>query len=303
MKKEKIYDVIIIGAGPAGLTAALYAARYKLNALIFGSETESALWLAHKVENYPGFDEISGPDLLKKMAEQVKKIGVEIKNEKVNKIIKEKQNFIVFSDKNERYEAKTLILALGTERQKLELPKADKFLGKGLSYCATCDARFFKGKEVCVIGGSNAAAMAALLLSEYAKKVFIIYRKAELRAEPIYVERIKKNKKIEIIYNSNIKEIIGEEKIEAIVLDNGKKIELQGIFVEIGSVPNEVLLKPLGVKTDNGIIANEKMETNVHGIYAAGDVIKKQLRQIVTAENDGAIAAFNVFSYVKSKSR
>lgn len=293
------YDLVIVGAGPAGLTAAIYAARYKLRTLVIGKDAGLASY-AHTIENYPGFSSISGIELLKKMKDQATSLGVKIIENEVKEIKKDK-GFIVFTE-NKKYKAKAVILALGTERKKLNLPEEAKFLGKGISYCATCDAPMFKNKVVAVIGGSNAAVMSALLLAEYAKKVYLIYRYKELKAEPIQIEKLKKNKKIEILYNSEIEKISGKNFVDAIILNNKKKLEVQGIFVEIGNVPSTYLSKKLNIAIDKEgfILTNQAMETNVWGVFAAGDIRKKPLRQIITAASDGAIAAFSAYLYIKS---
>ncbi len=304
------YDLIIIGAGPAGLASAIYATRYKLKTIVFGKELGGQAVHAYKIENYPGFKLISGQELMKKMQEQVKSLGIKISEEKVIDITKikekkEKNNFIV-STHNKKYEAKTIILALGTERKKLNLPNEDKFLGKGVSYCATCDTPFFKNKIVAVVGGSNAAVMSALLLAEYAKKVYVIYRGKELGAEPLRIEQLKKNKKIKIIYNTEIKAIQGKNFVESIMLNNkkskeNKKIVLQGVFIEIGFIPLSYLAKKLSIKTNKEgfILTNQLMETSIKGAFAAGDCIVKPLRQIITAASDGAIASYSAYSYLK----
>lgn len=300
-KNNKKYDLIIIGAGPAGLTAAIYAARYKLKTIVFGKEMESQASHAYIIENYPGFKVISGPELIKKIKKQVNNLGVKIQEEEIIDIEKQKKDFVVSTD-NKKYKSKAIILALGTESRKLNLPNEDRFVGKGISYCTICDAPLFKNKVVAVIGGSDAAAMSALLLAEYAKKVYVIYRGKQLRAEPLRIEQLKKNKKIEIIYNANVKEIKGKEFVESIAL-NKKELKVNGIFVEIGNVPPTYLAKRLVINTDKEgyILTNNKMQTNIPGIFAAGDIIAKPLRQIITAANDGAIAAFSAYSYLKER--
>lgn len=297
-----MYDLIILGSGPAGLTAALFAARYKLNALVIGKELGGQTNYASVVENYPGVKSISGVDLIKIIKSQVTELKVNIIEEEITNIIKEKPGFIVMANKN-KYESKTLIFTLGTERKKLNLPEEEKFIGKGISYCATCDSPLFKNKIVAVIGGSNSAAMSALLLSKYTKKVYIIYRGKELRAEPIRIGQIKKTKNIEIIYNAEVQKISGKNFVEKIKLTNGKEIAAQGIFIEIGSTPSTYLIKRFALKTDSQgyIITNNAMETNIEGVYAAGDCISKKLRQIVNACGEGATAAFSAYSYLKSK--
>ena len=295
------YDLIIIGAGPAGLTAAVYAARYRLKIAVFGKEIGGQASHAYKIENYPGFKTISGLELIKKLKEQVKNLDVEIFEEEIIDIAKEKNHFVI-STYNKKFNSKAIILALGTERKKLNLANEDRFGGKGISYCAICDAPLFKDKTVAVIGGSDAAAMSALLLAEYAKKTYVIYRGKQLRAEPIRVEQIKKNKKIEIIYDVNVKEIKGKNFVESLILDNEKELKVDGIFVEIGNVPPTYLIKKLEVKTDKEkyILTDKEMHTNIQGVFAAGDCCVKPLQQIVTAASDGAVAAFSAYSYLKS---
>ena len=297
-----MYDLIILGSGPAGLTAALYAARYKLNVLVIGKELGGQANYASVIENYPGVKTISGIELIKIMKSQVASLGVKIIEGEITNIIKEKHNFTIMADKKE-YQASAIVFALGTERKKLNLPEEAKFIGKGISYCATCDAPLFKDKVVAILGGSNSAAMSAILLSKYAKKVYIIYRGKELRAEPIKINQIKKIKNIEIIYNAEVSNISGKNFVEKILLTNKKMLEIQGIFVEIGSTPSTYLIKKLGLRTDyQGYIAvNNEMETNIQGLFAAGDCISKTLRQIINAAGEGATAAFSAYSYLKSK--
>lgn len=301
-----MYDLIIIGAGAGGLTAALFAVRYKLNTLVLSKDIGGLSLEASKIENYPGFISISGNELMELFRKQVAALGVEIVQEEVIRIDKilTGNSFVVTTEKNS-YDAKAIILAIGTKRRKLNVAGEDKFLGKGVSYCANCDAPLFKKKIVAVVGGSDAAAMSALLISEYAKKVYIIYRKSDLRAEPITVEKIKKNKKIEIIYNANVSKISGKDFVESVLLDNGKELKIDGLFIEIGTTPSLALTKPLGLNTDSlgYIITNEKMETNVEGVFAVGDIVKKDLRQIITACSDGAIAALSAYKYIKQIKR
>ncbi|MEM1535973.1 MAG: FAD-dependent oxidoreductase [Candidatus Pacearchaeota archaeon] len=294
----KVYDVIILGAGPAGLTAALYCARYKLETLVLAKEVGGKVNYIHVIENYPGFQEISGLEFIKKLKSQVEKLKVEIRQEEVIEIEKEK-NFIIKTHEG-TYFSRAIIIALGTENKKLGLENEEKLIGKGISYCATCDAPLFKNKIVAVIGSGNSAVMTALLLAEYAKKVYLITKYEEMKAESIKVEEIKRNVKIEII-KGNVKKIIGEKFVEAIVLDDDSVLECQGIFVEIGKVPATSLARKLKVELDEKgyIVVNEKRETNVPGVFACGDCVAKPLRQIVTAASDGAIAANSVYEFLK----
>ncbi|MFH1823325.1 MAG: FAD-dependent oxidoreductase [archaeon] len=295
-----MYDVIILGLGPAGLSAALYCARYKLKTLIIGELIGGMTTYAHKVENYPGIDEISGMDLIKKMHAQLKKYPIDIKQEQIIGAKKGKE-FVVKTKKDE-YRSKAIIFAAGTERKKLNLPGAEDFIGKGLSYCAICDAPLFKNKVVVVIGGSDAAVMDSIMLSQHAKKVYLVYRRKELRAEPVWIDEVLSNKKIEVIYDEELKKIIGSKVVEKIKL-NRRELEVSGVFVDIGSVPSTVLIKKLGLKTDkcDYIITDANRKTNVDGVFAAGDCIETPLKQIITACADGAIAATSAFKFLKRK--
>lgn len=296
------YDLIIIGSGPSGLTAALFALRYKLKVLVIGQELGGQINYAYKIENYPGIHSINGHELTKIMKAQVENMGCKRIEQEVKGIMKEKGMFRVITDSSSYY-AKAIILGLGTMRRKLNLPQEDKFIGKGISYCVTCDAALFRNKTVAIVGGSNAAVMNAILLAKYVKKLYIIYRGKKLRAEPLRVEQVKKNKKIEIIYNAEVKAINGTRFLESITLSNGKKLAINGLFIEVGNVPHTFLTSKLKVKTDSQgyIIVNQDMETNVRGVYATGDCISKKLRQLVNACGDGAIAAFSAYLYLQNK--
>nr|MCK4930248.1 FAD-dependent oxidoreductase [Nanoarchaeota archaeon] len=222
-------------------------------------------------------------------------------------IIKQEKSFKVETRQKKEYETKTIILALGTERRKLNVPGAKEYEGKGIHYCATCDGVFYKDKTVGVIGGSNSAAHSALLLSRFAKKVFIIYRKQEIRAEPVLKDRINQTKNIEIINDTNVTEVKGSKFVEKVMLDNvykGKKeLVLDALFVEIGSVPNSAIAKQLGIRLtqSNEIIVNAQCETNIKGVYAAGDVTNTVLRQGIVGASQGAIAASSAYQFVTGK--
>ena len=302
-----IYDLIIVGAGPAGLSAAIYASRYNLNALVVGDELGGMAAEAYKVENYPGFKSVSGMELMNKFKEQIKGL-VDIKQEKIIELKKE-DNFAITTKEN-IYKSKTVIIASGTKRRKLNIKGEKEFLGKGVSYCATCDATFFKDKIVGVVGGNDAAAMSALLLAEYAKRVFIIYRKEKIRAEPLRVSQLEKNKKITIINNTNVIAVNGDKMMSSVTLDRefnkSKELAFDGLFIEIGSVPSTVLTKKLGIELDEEgyIIIDSTQKTNVDGFYAAGDITtnSNKFRQIITAASEGAIAAHSVYGFLKNKS-
>ncbi len=296
--------MIIIGGGPAGLTAAIYATRYKLKTLVLSKTIGGTAATAHKICNFPSYNEIKGFEIMKNFAEHVKYLGTEIVYNEVLEIKNQKKGFTVKTKKQE-YSSKKIIFATGTNHLKLNIPGEGKFLGKGVSYCATCDATFFKDKKVCVIGGGDAALTAALLLAEYSQEVYIIYRKKEfIRAEPSWIELVEKNKKIKTIFNEEITEIIGNEKVEKVKLKNSKKeLSTQGVFIEIGSKPKTKLLDSLNIKKDSkGYLEVDKsQETNTKGLYAVGDVTNNQLKQIITASAEGAIAAFNCYKEIKKE--
>jgi len=307
MGKENItdYDVCILGGGPAGLTSAIYSRRYGLHTVLISKDIGGMANLAEKIENYPGF-EGTGLELMKKFWEQAKKFGVEFLNSEAVDLHKNKTGFITELKDRRVIHSKSIILALGTEKRKLNIPGEDEFLGKGVSYCATCDANFFKGKVVGVIGGSNSAAKSALILSRIAKKVYIIYRRGELRCDKVEKEKIKKAGNIEVIYNSVPLKIKGEDRVEGIEIASEKEkreIKLDGVFVEIGSIPVTDIAKRLGVKTNKEgyIIVDEDMATNVRGVYAAGDVVESKLKQVIVAAGQGAIAAHSVKDYLSQK--
>lgn len=296
--KNEVYDTIIIGAGPAGMTAAIYAARYKLKALIISKDVGGVANLAHKVENWPGIESITGTELMLKFRKHVESLGVKIILEEVEKL---SNKFEIVTSSGKKFKAKTLILTLGTIRRKLNIPGEDEFIGKGISYCPTCDAAFFKDKTVCVVGGRNSAVMAALLLTEYAKKVYTIYRKGKLRADPILIERVEKSPKVEMIYNAEVAKVLGKKFVEKIVLKDGKEMKIEGVFIEIGGIPSTDLAKQLKIKLDESksIIVDENMKTNIKGVFAAGDINNTPFKQIVTACGEGAIAAYSAFHYLK----
>ncbi|MGB9911552.1 MAG: thioredoxin-disulfide reductase [Microgenomates group bacterium] len=303
-----IYDLIIIGAGPAGLTASIYASRYRINHLVIAKDLGGAMALASSVENYPGFERISGLELAQKMLAQAQNLGTQVKWEEVIDLRKKENIFEVETANGNQYQAKALILAMGTKRRELGVPGEKEYLGKGVSYCATCDAAFFKEKLVAVIGGANAAVMSADHLSRFASKVYLIYRKKPLRAEPLWRERVEKNEKIEIVYETNVLEILGDgKKVTGVKLDRPYQekeiLEVDGVFVEIGGVPGTELAQKLGVEVDEKgyIKVNSRMETNLPGVFAAGDIanVAGEFQQIVVAAGEGALAVTGVYKYLK----
>lgn len=301
MNNKEMFDVAVIGLGPAGYTAALYTARYKLKTLQIGKEPGGLMSEAPKVRNFPSYPNISGMDLAMKMEEHVKDTGVDVFYGEVKDLKGKDLDFTVKTTRG-NYKAKKIILATGQERRKLGLNREEDFTGRGVSYCATCDANFYDDQIVGVVGGGDAALASALLLADHAEKVYILYRRGEFfRPEPIRIEQVKKNDKIETIFEVNVEKLIGNKTLEAVKLDNGKKLRIDGLFIEVGSVPNTDLAKQQGIDlTENGyIITDERGRTNVPGIYAAGDVTDSPLKQIVTAAGQAAKAANTAYEELK----
>lgn len=288
-----MYDIIIVGAGPAGLTAAIYALRANKKVLIFEAKACGGQILnASVVENYPGIISISGFDYSKSLVEQVKKIGGEIKFETVIKVEKDKK---VYTEEG-NYQAKAVIIATGASNRKLNIENEEDFVGKGVSYCASCDGNFFKGKTVAVVGGGNTALEDAIYLSNIAKKVYIIHRRDTFRGERKLVKDVQSKDNIEIILNSNVIKINGEKKLDSIdIKDNEEKVsnlKIDGCFIAVGQSPRNDIFANIVDLNDYGYIETiDDVHTKVDGIYIAGDTRVKLLRQLVTATSDGAIAA------------
>jgi len=297
----KIYDLVIIGGGPAGMGAAIYASRYKINCVIVSPALGGIIADAHTIENWLGENSISGMDLVKKFAGHVKAQKVPIIEECTTKITQNQANpglYNVYTD-TKILRTKFVLISSGLMRRKLNVPGEKEFSGKGISYCATCDAPLFRGFNAAVIGGGDSAASAAILAAKYAKQVYIIYRKDKLKAEPYWQDMIKRTKNIKVMYNTNVTEFLGDKMLKGAKLDNGKELKLDGVIVEVGSVPTDMLIKDLKVKTDDKgyIMVDQTMQTNIKGIYAAGDVnnASNNFKQIATAFGESAVAANAVF--------
>lgn len=306
MKNKFDYDLAIIGGGPAGLAAAVYASRGGMKTAIFekaligGQITTTA-----DVENYPGFEEnVSGFDIADKMKKQAEKFGTEILQENIKSIQSEDFKKTVQTDSN-TYKVKTVILATGANPRKLGVPGEAKFTGSGVSYCATCDGALYKGKTVAVVGGGDSAVEEAIFLTKFAEKVYIIHRRDELRAVKLIQKRAFENDKIEIIWDSIVKEVNGSDFVENIALYNKKKkvnseLKLDGVFIYVGIIPNNELVKSNVELDEQGfILTDETMRTKTTGVYAAGDVVHKALRQVITAASDGATAAFSAEKWIE----
>ena len=303
-----IYDVIIIGAGPAGLTAGIYAKRACLNALILCDKysVSSQICNTYEVCNYPGFNNITGQSLYDNFEKHAIELGVNIIKEKVVEIKDIKLDIKKVVTKENEFSTKTIILSTGGEPKKGGFEREDEFVGNGLSYCATCDGGFFKDKEVAVIGGGDVAAEDAIYLSKIAKKVYMIVRKSEMRATMILQEELKNTDNIIVIYDSVVKEVYGNGKLEGLLYKNKNdiimsEITVDGVFVGIGMTPDSSLLKDKVEMVGEYIKADETCKTSLPGIFVAGDVRKKQLRQVITAASDGANAITSVQKYLIEK--
>ena len=297
--------VIILGSGPAGLTAALYTARANLNPLVIGGvEWGGQLMLTTDVENYPGFvDGIKGPDLMENFRKQAKRFGAEIINENVTSVDFKKNPFQVSTAEN-NYNANTIIIATGANSKWLGLSSEQKLIGRGVSSCATCDGFFFKNKNIVVVGGGDSAMEESLFLTKFAKKVTVIHRRAKLRASKIMQERAFKNNKIEFVWDSEIVDVIGENSVTGIKIKNIKTnqvsdMEVQGLFVAIGHKPNTDFLKGQIDLNEKGYVIHNGTRTNIDGVFVAGDVYDFRYRQAVTAAGHGCQAAIDVEKFIE----
>jgi thioredoxin reductase (NADPH) len=301
-----MYDLIIIGGGPAGLTAGLYNARARLDVLLLEQFTPGGQVLTtDRVENYPGFpDGISGFELVDKMKAQAENFGLTIRNEEVVRLDLSNEKKIVVTNKGSM-ETKTIILASGAKWKKLGIEGEELLTGKGVSYCATCDGPFYKDQEVAVIGGGDTAVEEAIFLTRFASRIHLVHRRDMLRAIKLLQERAMAEKKIEFVWDTVPAKILGQNGVEGIELKNVKtgeitRKEVQGVFIFIGQTPNTGLIKDMVKLDENGfIITDDNMETSVPGLFAAGDVRSKHFRQIATAVGEGAVASFSVNRYLE----
>lgn len=304
-----MHQLLIVGCGPAGLTAGIYSARYGVDFVVVGRDYGLA-GEAHLVENYPGFQSISGLELVERMRSHLSSYGVDVRmGEEVLKILKTNGRFKTVLSSSEVLEAEAVIYAAGSKHRRLEIPGEGELLGRGVSYCATCDGPLYRNKRVAVIGGSNSAAQSALLLAQHASKVYILYRRDRLRCEAVLARRIEENRKIEVVYRVVPVEFRGEQRLESILLRRVEgglfSLEVDGVFVEIGITPNVEPVKGLGVELDEEgrIKVKPDQSTNIEGFFAAGNVTSgsNKFDQIITAAAEGAIAAATAYQYLKSK--
>ncbi|MFJ5770370.1 thioredoxin-disulfide reductase [Psychrobacillus sp. NPDC093180] len=307
MTDEKIYDVIIIGAGPAGMTAAVYTSRANLSTLMIERGIPGGQMAnTEEVENYPGFETILGPELSTKMFDHAKKFGAEYAYGDVSEIV-DGEVYKTVKVSGKEYKALAVIISSGAEYKKMGIPGETELGGRGVSYCAVCDGAFFKGKNLVVVGGGDSAVEEGAFLTKFADKVTIVHRRDQLRAQKILQDRAFANEKIDFIWNTTLKEIHGKEgKVGSVTLvstvdGSEREFQTDGVFVYVGMLPLTKPFSNLGILNENGyIVTNERMETAVPGIFGAGDVRDKMLRQIVTATGDGSIAAQAAQHYIEN---
>lgn len=306
MSEEQIYDCIIIGAGPAGMTAAVYTSRANLSTLMIERGIPGGQMAnTEDVENYPGFDNILGPELSNKMFDHAKKFGAEYAYGDIKEIV-DGEEYKIVNAGNKEYKGRSVVITAGAEYKKLGIPGEQELGGRGVSYCAVCDGAFFKNKELVVVGGGDSAVEEGVYLTRFASKVTIVHRRDELRAQKILQQRAFDNDKIDFLWNKTVKEIHEDGgkvgKVTLVDTQTGEEQEFacDGVFIYIGMLPLSKPFENLGITNAEGYIeTNERMETQVEGIFAAGDIREKSLRQIVTATGDGSIAAQSVQHYVE----
>ena len=305
-EKKLNYDVVIVGAGPAGMTAALYASRANLSVLmldrgIYGGNLNNTA----TIENYTGFPSVEGPDLAKQMYEGATQFGAEYAYGTVTNVQMDGELKKITTDMGDTFTAKALVIASGSDQKKLGVPGEEEYSGKGVSYCAVCDGAFFKGKHLIVVGGGDSAVEEGMYLTQFADKVSVLVRRDHLRAAAVAQEKAKKNSKMEFIFNTSVTSIIGDgQKVTGVKTHDNKtgedgEMSADGVFIYIGNVPLTTAFRGLDILDDQGwVITDDKMSTKLPGVFAIGDVRETPLRQIATAVGDGALAGQEVFKYV-----
>ncbi|AHC51270.1 thioredoxin reductase [Sulfolobus acidocaldarius SUSAZ] len=312
VKEGEKYDTIIIGLGPAAYSAALYAARFMLKTLVIGETPGGQLTEAGEVDDYLGLIGINAQDMIKVFNKHIEKYEVPVLLDIVEGFKREGDEFVVKTKRKGEYKADTLILAIGVKRRKLNVPGENEFAGRGVSYCSICDAPLFKNRTTVIVGGGDSALEGAEILSRYSNKVYLVHRRDQFKAQPIYVELVKKKPNVEIILNSVVKEIKGEKLVKSVIIQNintgeTREIQTNGVFVEIGFEPPTEFARAHGIEVDNNgyIKVDEWMRTNVEGVFAAGDCTGMWLgfRQIITATAQGAVAAHAAFNYLNQRKK
>jgi len=302
-----MYDTIIIGAGAAGLTAAIYAIRREMNIMVISRDIGGQMLWTNEIENYPGFSSITGYELIEKMKQQALGFGVEIKETEVKRIEHLGDGSFLVHTGRDTFSARTVIVTMGLSPRRLAVPGELELSGKGVTYCATCDGPFFKNKSVAVIGGGNSALDAAELMSKIASQVYLVHRSREFKAFEALVQEVKSRKNIEIILDSQIKEISGDNKVEKMILINNdtkeeRELSIEGVFVEIGRIASTDLVAEFAERnTQNKIIINDRCETKTPGLFAAGDVTNSEFKQITIATGQGTVAALAAYQYIQQQ--
>ena len=301
------YDVAIVGGGVGGFSAAMYCGRLRLRTILLTEFRGGTIILTNHVTNWPGIKAISGMDLAKNIEEHALEYKPDVVDAKVVSVQKTDSGFALTDSEGKKHESKTIIFATGSNTRMLNVPGEKELENKGVHSCALCDGLFYKDKNVAVIGGSDSAVKEALLLTQWAKKVYIIYRKEKIRAEPVNLERVHENKKIEIINNTNVKELVGKGKLEKLILDppykGSNEFRVDGVFVEIGRIPNSELAKALGVKLNekDEIVINRKAETNVPGVFSCGDVCDTIFKQAIVGAGEAVLASYCAYEYLQKE--
>jgi thioredoxin reductase (NADPH) len=297
------YDVVVVGGGPAGLTAAIYAARRALKTLIVSMDIGGQMALTNSIENYPGYEEIDGPTLGQKMLTQAEKSGATLVTAEITRVEKKDDGFVLYTGDNQKFETRTVIMAFGLTPRELEVPGEKELAGRGVAYCATCDGPLYKGKTVAVVGGGNSAMDAAEYLSKIVAKVYLLVRQSQLKGEDVLIQRVSHDPKVELIFDALSKEIKGSSKVESLVYESKnetKEIKVDGVFVEIGHIAKTDWVKDLLDLTElHEIKINVDCETNVPGIFAAGDISQIAYKQVVISAGEGAKAALQAYKYLQ----
>ena len=296
-----IYDLIIIGSGPTGITASIYAARKKLNFMVISKDVGGQVIISSTVDNYTGYQEISGAELVKKFDEHLKQFKFDFKMNEVKKIEKTNGNFLIKIDTQD-FQSKTLIIATGAKPKMLNAKGEVEFKNRGVTYCATCDAPLFTGRDVAVIGSGNSTLDAVLQLINLANKIYLVVRSDSLKGDKVMIDKVKASPKVEILYNSSATEIIGVKLVKGMKIDQKgtlREIVVQGVFIEIGYIPNTEFLKDfVELNSDGEILIDSNNRTNIPGVFAAGDCTDVSYKQIIIAAGDGSKAAISVFDYL-----
>jgi thioredoxin reductase (NADPH) len=305
---QAVENVIIVGSGPAGFTAGLYAARANLEPLLItGNEYGGQVSLTYEVENYPGFPEgLSGPELVEKMKAQAERFGTRVEFDYVTELVTDRFPYLVRTADNKEYATRSIILATGASPRYLEVPGEKELTGKGVSYCATCDGFFFRGKDVIVVGGGDSAAEEAVFLTKFARRVRLVHRRDELRASKILQQRVFEHEKIEVVWNTVVTEVVGEDgKVVGVATRNTVTeetgfLETDGVFIFVGHLPNNQLLKDkFELDADGHLITDRFMRTNIPGIFAAGEIMDKVFKQVATSVGQGCAAAMQATKFLE----